>query len=153
VDTQLPMRNVLSMDQIVEASLFQRRFSMLLLAVFAGLALLLAAVGIYSVLSYTVRCRMREISVRMALGANAGDVVRMLLIEGMRPAIVGVVLGILGAVALGAVMSKLIFGVKSTDPVTFAAVSLLLMAVALCASVVPAWRATKVDPIQSLRED
>src|ERR1039457_1361946 len=153
VDRELPVRDVIGMEEILAESLFQRRFSMLLLAAFAGLALLLAALGIYSVLSYTVRRRMREISVRMALGAQANDVLRMVVIEGMRPTFIGLAIGVFGALSLGEVLSKLIYGVKATDPLTFAAVSLLLAAVALSASVVPAWRATKVDPIQALREE
>ncbi|HEV3201035.1 MAG TPA: ABC transporter permease [Bryobacteraceae bacterium] len=153
LDRELPVRDVIGMEEILAESLFQRRFSMLLLAAFAGLALLLAAVGIYSVLSYTVRRRMREISVRMALGAQVEDVLRIVVIEGMKPTLIGVAIGLLGALALGEVLSKLVFGVKTTDPVTFAAVSLLLAAVAFAASVIPAWRATKVDPIQALREE
>jgi len=153
VDRELPLKDVIGMEERLAESLFQRRFSMLLLAAFAGLALLLAAVGIYSVLSYTVRRRMREISVRLALGAQVDDVLRMVVIEGMKPTIIGVAIGVCGALALGEVLSKLVYGVKTTDPLTFAAVSLLLATVALLASVVPAWRATQVDPIQALREE
>jgi ABC-type antimicrobial peptide transport system permease subunit len=137
----------------VNASLFQQRFSVLLLAAFAGLALLLAAVGIYSVLAFTVRRRVGEIGIRMALGAQMGDVLRMVLYDGMRPVLIGVVIGLAGALALGRVVSNLIYGVRVTDPLTFAAVSGLLGAVAIIASVVPAWRATKVDPMTALREE
>ncbi len=153
VDREVPLRNVHTLEDIVDESLFQRRFNMSLLAAFAGLALVLAAGGIYGVLSYTVRRRFREISVRMALGAQTGDVLRMVLIEGMRPALVGLGIGLCGALALGSVLSKLIFGVKPADPVTFLAVSAVLGLVALCASLVPAWRATRVDPIRALREE
>ncbi len=153
VDREVPLRNVHTLEEIVDESLFQRRFNMSLLAAFAGLALVLAAGGIYGVLSYTVRRRFREISVRMALGAQTGDVLRMVLIEGMRPALVGLGIGLCGALALGSVLSKLIFGVKPADPVTFLAVAAVLGLVALCASLVPAWRATRVDPIRALREE
>jgi ABC-type antimicrobial peptide transport system permease subunit len=96
---------------------------------------------------------MREISLRVALGANAADVLRMVVIEGMKPTVTGVAIGVLAAVALSKVLAKLIYGVGATDPLTYAAVSLLLAAVALCASVVPAWRAIKVDPIKALRDE
>ncbi len=153
VDREVPVKDVLGMEEILAQSLFERRFSMLLLAAFAGLALLLAAVGIYSVLSYTVRRRMRELGLRIALGAQTGDVLRIVVVEGMKPTMIGVALGAAGAFALGRVLSKLIYGIKTTDPLTFAGVSILLAAVALFASVIPAWRATRVDPIQALRDE
>jgi predicted permease len=153
VDPDEPVLKSETMEDVVNASLFQQRFSVLLLAAFAGLALLLAAVGIYSVLAFTVRRRVGEIGIRMALGAQMGDVLRMVLYDGMRPALIGVVIGVAGALALGRVVSNLIYGVRVTDPLTFAAVSGLLGAVALIASVIPAWRATKVDPMRALREE
>jgi predicted permease len=153
VDPDEPVLKSETMEDVVNASLFQQRFSVLLLAAFAGLALLLAAVGIYSVLAFTVRRRVGEIGIRMALGAQMGDVLRMVLYDGMRPALIGVVIGLAGALALGRVVSNLIYGVRVTDPLTFAAVSGLLGAVAIIASVIPAWRATKVDPMTALREE
>jgi len=138
---------------VVDASLFQQRFSMLLLAAFAGLALLLAAVGIYSVLAFAVRRRVREIGIRMALGAQIGDVLRMVLYDGMRPALIGVGIGLAGALALGRVVTSLIYGVSATDPATFIAGAGLLAAVALCASVIPAIRATRVEPMKALRDE
>jgi putative ABC transport system permease protein len=126
---------------------------MLLLAVFAGLALLLAAIGIYSVLSYSVKRRVREIGIRMALGAQVRDVLRLILIEGMRPTLIGVAIGLAGALALGRVLANLIYGVKPTDPLTFGAVSVLLAAVGLFASIIPAYRATRVEPMKTLRDE
>ncbi|MFY9528852.1 MAG: ABC transporter permease [Candidatus Acidiferrales bacterium] len=153
VDPDEPVLDVQTMEDVVNDSLFQQRFSMLLLAAFAGLALLLAAVGIYSVLAYAVRRRVREIGIRMALGAQMSDVLRMIVAEGMRPVLIGVAIGLAGAVALGRVVASLIYGVKPSDPGTFAAVSALLAAVAFAASVVPAYRATRVDPMKALREE
>jgi len=153
IDRQQPVRNVITLEDFVSDSLTQQRFNMLLLAAFAGLALLLAAVGIYSVLAYSVRRRVREIGIRMALGAQINDVMRLIVIEGMRPTLIGVAVGLAGALALGRVLSSLIYGVKATDPATFGAVSLLLAGVAFCASVIPAYRATTVEPMKTLRDE
>ena len=152
-DPDQPLRDVRTMDDILADSLSQQRFSMLLLASFAGLALVLAAVGIYSVLAYAVRQRQREIGIRMALGAQLDDVLRMVVAEGMRPALIGVVLGLAGALALKRAVSSLVFGVSESDPLTFLSVSVLLATVALVASIMPAYRATKVDPMRALREE
>jgi predicted permease len=152
-DSDQPLRDVRTMDDILADSLSQQRFSMLLLASFAGLALVLAAVGIYSVLAYAVRQRQREIGIRMALGAQLNDVLRMVIAEGMRPALIGVALGLVGALALKRAISSLIFGVRESDPLTFLSVSVLLAMVALVASILPAYRATKVDPMRALREE
>jgi predicted permease len=151
VDRDIPLRDVFSMDELVANSVSQQRFSMLLLGAFAGLALLLAAVGIYSVLSYSVKRSVQEIGIRVALGARLGDVLRTVVYEGMKPALIGVAVGTVGALALGRVLSNMIYGVKATDPLTFLAVALLLATVALLASIVPAYRATKVDPMVALR--
>jgi len=110
-------------------------------------------VGIYSVLSYSVRRRVREIGIRMALGAQIGDVLRLVVMEGMKPALLGLAIGLAGALALGRVVSKLVYGVSVADPSTFAAVSALLAAVALAASIIPAYRATQVEPVKALREE
>jgi putative ABC transport system permease protein len=153
IDAQTPLLQVSTMDEILANSLSQRRFNMLLFAAFAGLALLLAAVGIYSVLAYAVRRRFREIGIRMALGAEIVDVLRMVVFEGMLPTLIGVGIGLAGALALGRLLSNLIYGVQASDPLTFAAVSLLLTVVALFACLVPAYRATKVEPIKALRDE
>ncbi|PYX28340.1 MAG: ABC transporter permease [Acidobacteria bacterium] len=151
VDREMPLRDVLAMDDLVANSMSQQRFNMLLLAAFAGLALLLAAVGIYSVLSYSVRRRVPEIGIRLALGARLSDVLGMVVIEGMKPTLLGVALGAVGALALGHVVSSLIYGVKPTDPITFLVVAFLLTVIALFASIIPAYRAAKVDPMVALR--
>jgi predicted permease len=153
VDSELPLLHIRTMQDIVGESLSQQRFNMQLLAVFAGLALSLAAIGIYSVLSYSVKRRVREIGIRMALGARVRDVLRLIVIEGMRPTLIGVVIGLAGALALGRVLANLLYGVKPTDPITFGAVSVLLAAVALFASIVPAYRATRVEPLKTLRDE
>jgi len=153
IDSDTPILYVESMEDLVSDSLSSERFNMLLLGAFAGLALLLAAVGIYSVLSYSVRRRAREIGIRMALGARLRDIVRMVVADGMRPALVGVGFGFVGALALGRVLSSLIYGVTATDLFTFVAVSLLLASVALVASVIPALRAARVEPLKTLREE
>jgi ABC-type antimicrobial peptide transport system permease subunit len=141
------------MEDMAEESIGQQRFTMMLLGCFAGLALLLAAIGIYSVLAYNVRRRGREIGIRMALGAQVTDVLRLIVIDAMQPTLIGLVIGILGALALGRVLSTLVYGVSATDPATFAAVSLILAGVAIIASLVPAYRAVKVEPVKTLRDE
>jgi ABC-type antimicrobial peptide transport system permease subunit len=126
---------------------------MLLLGSFAGLALVLAAVGIYSVLSYAVRRRLREIGIRIALGATHKDVVRMVVADGMKPILLGVTIGLAASFALSRVVASLIFGIRATDPLTFAAVALLLVTVGILATVFPAYRAARVEPIRILREE
>ncbi|HEY3974225.1 MAG TPA: FtsX-like permease family protein [Candidatus Sulfotelmatobacter sp.] len=151
VDRDIPLRDILPMDELVKNSLTQQRFNMLLLGAFAALALLLAAVGIYSVLSYSVKRSVREIGIRLALGARLGDVLRMVVIEGMKPTLIGVAAGMAGALVLGRALSSLVYGVRPTDPITFLAVALLLAVVALIAGIMPAYRATRVDPMVALR--
>jgi putative ABC transport system permease protein len=151
VDREIPVREIFTMDDLVTNSMSQQRFNMLLLAAFAGLALLLAAIGIYSVLSYSVKRRVQEIGIRLALGARIADVLRMVVVEGMKPTLLGVVIGAVGALAMGRVLSSLIYGVKPTDPVTFLTVAFLLAVIALFASIIPAYRAAKVDPVVALR--
>ncbi len=153
VDPSAPVLDVLTMDHLLADSLAQRRLNMQLLAVFAGLALVLAAIGLYSVLAYSVRRRVREIGVRIALGAQTVQVLRMVVMQGMKITVVGLAIGIAAAFAVSRVLASLLFGVGATDVVTYAAVSLLLVSVALVASVVPAYRATRIDPIRTLRDD
>jgi putative ABC transport system permease protein len=150
-DRDIPVRDVLTMDQLVKDSLSPQRFDLLLLGAFALLALILAAIGIYSVLSYSVKRRVQEIGIRLALGAGLSDVLRMIVLEGMRPTLLGLASGTVAALALAKVMSSLLYGVKPTDPVIFLAVALVLALIALSASIIPAYRATKVDPMVALR--
>lgn len=153
VGPDIPVTDVLSMDDILASSISPQRFNMMLLAAFAGLALLLAAVGIYGVLSYTVRRRVREIGIRMALGASQSDILRLVVADGMKPILIGVALGVIAAIALSRLVATLLFGVPPTDPATFIAVALLLVVVGIAANTLPAYRATKVEPTQILREE
>jgi putative ABC transport system permease protein len=153
IDPELALRSVRPMDALVAASLSQHQFSMYLFAALAGLAFLLAAVGIYSVLAFSIRSRVQEISIRMALGARVGDVVGMVVKEGMTPALLGIAIGVFGAWLLSGLLSRLIYGVSATDPYTFAAVALLLATVAFIACLIPAYRATRVEPVKALRNE
>jgi len=153
IDAEQPVLGIQTMDDVVEDSLGQRPLAMLLLAAFALLALLLATVGVYSVLAYTVRQRVREIGIRMALGAPVKGLLGMIVIEGLKPTLVGVGLGLVMAAALVRVMATLLFGVSQYDPGTFSAVALLMLAVGVVATLVPAYRATRVDPIVTLRSE
>jgi putative ABC transport system permease protein len=151
VDAEVPLLNIQTMEESVSASLSPQRFTMLLLVAFAGTALLLAAAGIYGVMAYMVTRRTREIGVRMALGAAASDVLRLVIGQGMWTTAIGVAIGIGGAFALTRTMQSLLFEVSTTDPMTLAGVVLLLVAVSVLACWVPARRATKVDPLVALR--
>jgi len=153
VDADLPLANVNTMETLVEQSTGPRRFSMLLIGTFAGLAVLLASIGLYGVMSYTVTQRTRELGVRVALGAGAREVMGLVLGQGARLAVTGVAIGLVAAVALTRVMQGMLFGISATDPVTFTMIPLLLVAVALVASYIPARRAMKVDPIEALRSE
>jgi putative ABC transport system permease protein len=150
LDPQLPV-NFKTLDQVFSTSLDQRRFSLVIFAVFGMVALLLAAMGIYGVTSYAVAQRTQEIGIRMALGARMSDVLKLVLKSGMSLALVGAALGVLGAFATTRVMSSLLFGVAPTDAATFGVVSMTLIAVAFVACFIPARRATKVDPLVALR--
>ncbi|MGH7720707.1 MAG: ABC transporter permease [Gemmatimonadaceae bacterium] len=153
VDPDQPIAQVRTMEEMMDAALGQRRFSMLLLGLFAGLALLLASIGIYGVMSFDVARRSQEIGVRMALGAKPGNVLSLVVRRGMSLTLVGVVVGLVGAFALSRLIASQLFGVAATDPATFAIVALLLATVALAATLVPALRATRVDPVVALRQE
>jgi putative ABC transport system permease protein len=151
IDKDQPVHDVLAMDHVVDDSISQRRFNMLLLAIFAATALVMAAVGIYGVLAYAVSRRTQEIGIRMALGAQSSDVLRLIGREGFVLALIGIGIGLAGALALTRLMSSLLFGVSPTDAATFAAVPALLAIVALAACYLPARRAARVHPTVALR--
>ena len=139
------------MEQIVTQSVASQRFNAGLFGGFAALAMILAAIGIYGVLAYSVNQRTREIGLRMALGAERSDVLRLILRQGMTLAVAGMALGLAGALALTRVLRSLLFGVSATDPFTFVGITLLLTAVAFLACYWPARRAARVDPMEALR--
>jgi predicted permease len=151
LDPELPLADVATLEEVARKSTAERRFTLLLVGLFAVLALVLASVGIYGVIAYSVAQRTHEIGVRMALGARTVDILKMVIREGMVLALFGVVLGLVGAFAITRLMSSLLFGVSATDPATFGLIPLLLIAVALLACYVPARRATRVDPMVVLR--
>ncbi|HKG78591.1 MAG TPA: ABC transporter permease, partial [Pyrinomonadaceae bacterium] len=142
-----------TLEQLLGTSVAPRKFNMLLLGVFAGVALVLAAVGLYGVMSYSVSWRTHEIGIRMALGAKRADVLRLVVRQGMIMTLIGLVIGLIGAIAMSRVLRGMLYGVSPTDPLTFAGVSIVLMAVALLACLIPARRATRVDPIIALRTE
>ena len=150
-DSNLPVTNVMTMDNLISGSVSPRRFSSVLVAIFAGLALLLAAIGIYGVMSYTVSRRTQEIGVRMALGAQIASVRGMILGQTLKLTVLGVGLGLAGAFVVTRFLTSMLFGVGMYDPVTFLGVAALLVAVAVVASYIPARRAMRVDPIVALR--
>jgi putative ABC transport system permease protein len=153
LDREQPLTGLATMEERLSRVLAQPRFNALLLGLFAGVALLLAAIGIYGVMSYAVTQRTPEIGIRLALGARTVDVLRLVIGQGMKLALGGVLLGLGGALALTRLMETLLSGVSATDPLTFAVIALLLTAVALLACYLPARRATKVDPLTALRHD
>ena len=151
IDKDQPVSNISTMEDVLSESLARQRFSMLLLGIFAAVALVLAAGGIYGVMSYSVAQRTHEIGIRMALGAQASDVLKLAIGGGLKLVTIGIVIGLVAAYVLTRVMSSLLFGVTATDPLTFIGVSVSLVIVALMACFVPARRATKVDPLIALR--
>jgi putative ABC transport system permease protein len=153
VDKDQPVPEIKSMEKYLSAAVSQKRFNMLLLGIFAGVALILASVGIYGVMSYTVSQRTHEIGIRMALGARQSDVLRLIVGQGMLLALIGVASGLAGAFTLTRLLSTLLFGVSATDPATFALISILLCGVAFLASYIPARRAIKIDPMVALRHE
>jgi putative ABC transport system permease protein len=153
LDPDLPVTDLRTMDQIVHQTLAGDRFNALLFGSFAGVALVLAALGIYGVMSFTVAQRTHEIGLRMALGAERRQVVRLMLREGMATALAGAVLGSLGAYAVGRAMQGMWFGVGAIDPLAFGVVTLLLLGAAVVACLVPARRAASIDPMAALRQE
>jgi putative ABC transport system permease protein len=153
VDMHAPFYGVTTLDTRLGASLTQRRFQTSLLIAFSVVALLMAAIGIYGLIQYSVATRTHEIGIRMAVGAQTGDIFRMIVREGLTLSVMGLVIGLVGALWAGQAGSSLLFGVTATDPLTFVTVSVLLTAVAAAASYFPARRAMKVEPIAALRQE
>jgi putative ABC transport system permease protein len=153
LDPEQPLGNVATLDSLLDQSVAPRRFSLMLLGLFAGVALLLAAVGLFGVMSYAVTRRRREIGIRLALGAQNRDVLGMVVKQGLMLSLSGTVVGLAGSFALTRLMTSMLFGVSATDPAIFAAIPVLLVGVALAACYIPARRATKVDPILALRHE
>lgn len=153
LDPNLPLSNVQTMDEVVSQSVAPRRFNMFLITIFASVALLLALVGVYGVLAYSVGRRTAEIGLRVALGATPGKVLTLIVGQGMRPIFMGIGIGLVGALALSRFVCSLLFGVKAADPVTYGAVTLLVIAAALLSCYVPARRALRVDPVAALRQE
>jgi putative ABC transport system permease protein len=151
LDKDLPVFRVKTMEQFVSESMAQRRFAMALVGIFASVAMAIACVGLYGVLSYSITQRLREIGIRMALGASGADVLLLVVGQGMLLALVGVALGSVAAFLLTRLMANLLFAVTASDPLTFVTIAALLTMVALVACFAPARRATKVDPIEALR--
>jgi putative ABC transport system permease protein len=153
IDSTQPVSDVRTMEEIISRSAGPRRFAVALFSFFAVVSLLLAAIGLYSILAFTVTARSQEIGVRMALGALRSNVLRLVIGQGMRLTLAGIIIGLIGAVALTRLMKDLLYGVAATDPLTFVAIALLLGFVALIACLIPAKRATKVDPLIAIRHE
>jgi putative ABC transport system permease protein len=153
LDQSLPISQPRTLDAVVGASLTQRRFNMTLLMAFAGIALALALAGIYGTVSYAVAQRSSEIGIRVALGATKQEILRLVLVEALKPVAAGLAVGVVGALAFTRALERLVYGVSTTDVATFVSLPLVLGAVAFLASLLPAMRATKVDPLDALRMD
>jgi putative ABC transport system permease protein len=153
LDKNQPVFNVKTVEEMLQSSVAKPRFRTLLLGVFAGIAMLLAATGLYGVIAYSVSQRINEIGVRIALGAQKSDVLKLIVGHGAQLAAIGVVIGLASAGVLMRIISKLLFGVNATDPVTFLAMSALLLTVALAASYIPARKAIKLNPIVALHHE
>jgi putative ABC transport system permease protein len=153
VNKDVPVDNVMTLEDFVGETLTQHSFNMKLLAVFGLLALVLCGIGIYSVLAYSVRRGMREIGLRIAFGASLSDITRLVIVQGMKPTLTGIAVGLIAALALGRIVTSMIYGVSSRDLVTFVGVTVLLILVSFAASLIPALRATRVDPLTVLRDE
>jgi putative ABC transport system permease protein len=153
IDKEQPIFSIATMQEVVDASVATRRITLILLGLFSGLALALAAIGIYGVLSYSVAQRAREIGIRMALGAQRRDVLRLVLAQGGRISLAGILIGSAASLGLTRLLSKLLFSVSAVDPLTFVAVAVLLALVAMAASYLPARRTLRVDPLIALRHE
>jgi putative ABC transport system permease protein len=153
LDKQLPVTKVKPMSEVIATSVAARRFNMTLMGVFAAAALALACLGIYGVISYTVTQRTHEIGVRLALGAQTADVLRLIMSQGLKLTLLGVALGLVSALASARLLTGLLYGVGATDPATFIVITALLSAIALLACLIPALRAARVDPMMALRDE
>jgi putative ABC transport system permease protein len=153
LDRNLPVYKIATMERNLSDSLMRRRFSMLLLAALAGFALCLAALGVYSVISYSVNRRTREIGIRMALGAHPAGVQKLIVRQGLRPVLAGLAAGLAASLVAMRALASLLYGVTGTDPPTFLAVSAALLAISALASAIPARRAARVDPMAALRHE
>jgi ABC-type antimicrobial peptide transport system permease subunit len=153
VNSAIPVDNVIALEDFIGSTLTQQSFNMQLLAIFGLLALILCTIGIYSVLAYSVKRRMREIGLRLAFGASVRDVARLVITQGMKPTLIGIGIGLIAAFALGRIASSVIYGVSGRDFATFASATLLIVLISFAASLIPALRATRVDPLAVLHED
>ena len=150
-DKNLPVFEVQTMEQVIDSSTSQRRFESFVLGIFAGLALILASIGLYGVLASLVVQRRNEIGIRIALGAESKHVMRLILGEGFQMVVFGLVIGIAGGIALSRLLASLFFGISSTNPITYLEIALLMLFVAAVACALPAWRALRINPVEALR--
>jgi ABC-type antimicrobial peptide transport system permease subunit len=153
VNSAIPVDNVITLEDFIGSTLTQHSFNMQLLAIFGLLALILCTIGIYSVLAYAVKRRMREIGLRLAFGASFRDVASLIIAQGMKPTLIGIGIGLAAAFALGRIAASVIYGVSARDLATFASATLLIVLISFVASLIPALRATRIDPLKVLREE